>query len=154
VGRAERVTELIKSHDSKLYCERSESGKLCIYRKSSRVEWYELDGSMLGFVRPTSHLIMALTHNWFESGYEVDWGLEVIFQRLKSLDLWTRDLAADIEKNEERIAKERLRDTQNKNEDFLREFRKPFAKAFSDVNTANMKKIDKRRIEEKKVCQS
>jgi len=154
VGRAEQVTELIKAHDSKLYCDRGREGKLCIYRKSTRVERYEIDGVSIGFVRPAPHFVMALTDNWQMHGREVDWGLIPILQRLQSMDLWNRNLAEDLIEGYEKKEKQVARDASNKNEDFLREFRKPFAETFKDVNTANMKKIDKRRLQEKKIWQS
>lgn len=154
MGRAERVTKFIKLHDSKLSAERNSEGNLCIYREGSRVEWFDLEGTSIGFVRSTPHLIMALTHNWHVLGRPVEWGLDVILQRLQAIDLWNRDLAGECEqqdvKRKERIA----RDASSKHEDFLREFKRPFAETFKDINVASLKKIDKRRTMENKIWQS
>lgn len=153
MGRAKRITDFIKAHDHKLFAKCSE-GKLCIYRKSDSVEWYDLDGINIGFVRPTPHLIMALTHNWHILGQPVEWGLDVILARLQAIDLWNRDLASEQEAQYEERKQKTAREASNKTEDFLREFKRPFAESFKDINVANLKKIDKRRNTEKKICQS
>lgn len=153
MGRAERVTRTIKQHDRLLYCERGREGKLCVYRKSERVESYRLDDkSVLHFVRPAPHFIFALTHNWHLSGRDVDWGIEPIMARLKAIDLWNRDLAEEIIQDEEKRLDGLARDRKNTVESFLLDYRRQFAKAFDGVNTANMdKKKDSRRLGDKMI---
>lgn len=152
MGRAERITEFIRAHDSKLFAKYS-SGTLCIYRQSSSVEWFDVDGSSIGFVRSTPHLIMALTQNWHVLGQPVDWGLDVILERLQKIDLWNRDLAQEAEDQYDEHKAKTARDASNKHEDFLREFKAPMQQAFNDINVSNLKKIDKRRNMEKKIWQ-
>jgi hypothetical protein len=152
VGRAERITEAIKSHDGLLYCDENKEGKLCVYRKSTRFETYRLDDdSILRFARPTPHFIFALTHDWKAAGNPADWGIEPILARLKAIDLWNRDLAEEIIQQEERNIEASARDRKNNTESFLLEFRKQFAKTFDGVNTANMTKKDSRRLGDKTV---
>jgi hypothetical protein len=92
-----------------------------------------------------------LTHNWRPQGNPVEWGILPILARLKQSDLWKRDIVSDIEKNEERIAKENDRDRQNKTEDFLYDFHAKFKKTFSDVNVSTMEKKDRRRLADKQI---
>lgn len=154
MGRAEQVSRFIKAHDEKLFAERNSEGKLCVYRKGQTVEWYNVDGINVGFVRSTPHLIMALTHNWHVLGEPADWGLDVILQRLQSIDLWNRDLASEQERAYDENKAKLKRKAANTQEDFLRESQPIWADAFKDINTANMRKLDKRRIKEKMICQS
>lgn len=153
MGRAERITKTIKHHDALLYCERSKEGKLCVYRKSNRVESFRLDDekSVLHFVRPAPHFVFALTHDWKLSGQEVDWGLEPIMARLKAIDLWNRDLAGECIRGEEKRLESLARDRQNNVESFLLDFRRQFQKTFNDVNTSTMEKKDSRRLGDKLV---
>lgn len=152
MGRAERITQAIKLHDRELFCERSEEGKLCVYRKSHRVEPYRLDDeSVLYFVRPTPYFVFALTHNWRLTGMPVEWGIEPIMARLRAIDLWNRDVAGDIIQQELKEQESRERDLRNTTESFLLDFRKQFAKTFNDVNTSTLEKKDSRRLYDKMV---
>jgi hypothetical protein len=149
VGRAEQITKELRLHDGQLYCEMHKVGKLCVYRKSVRWEDYWLDGVTMRFARPAPHFIMALTHNWQLAGDAVDWGTLPIIARLNAMDLHKRDLALEQIKDEEKRAEQRQRAFHSKNEDFAKEIRRPFAKAFNDVNTANLAKTDNRKIKER-----
>lgn len=154
MGREARITSEIKKHDRELYCERNTEGKLCIFRKTlSWVSFVLDDGSTLRALRPTPHFVTALTHNWNIRGESVDWGIEPIMARLRSLDLWKRDIVADIEQQEQRHAEAVERDRKNTVESFLSDFRGQFKKTFSDVNTASMEKTDSRKKNEKRVKQ-
>lgn len=152
MGRAERITAEIQSQDRLLYCERDREGKLCIYRKSTRLEDYRLnDGSLLRFARPAPHFVFALTHDWKTTGEPKDWGIEPIKARLKAIDLWQRDLAEEIIQQEEKHLESVARDRRNSTESFLLDFRKQFAKTFDGINTSNMAKKDRRRFMDKTV---
>jgi hypothetical protein len=141
VGRVERISSAVQSHDWKLYCAKDIAGKLCIFRKSQRVETFYLDDTtVIHSVRPAPHFVMALTHNWKANGIPVDWGLEPILARVKSLDLWNRDIVSDLEVQEEKHLESCERDRKNKTEDFLHEFRSDFKRTFSDVNTSTLDK--------------
>lgn len=148
MGRAERVTEAVRYHDYKLFCARNAEGKLCIYRKGHSLESYQLgENTSLTFVRPTSDLVCALTHNWQVTGYSVDWGIEPIMARLRDMDLWNRDLASEIIAKEEKAIESRERDRMNHTESFLYDFHSQFKKTFSDINTSNLSKKPKRKKE-------
>lgn len=147
MGRAERVSKAVKRYDPKLYCERRE-GKLCVLRKSSRVETYDVDGLLIDFVRPAPSFVFALTHNWKMNGEPVEWGLLPIIERLRMNDLWSRDLADECIRATEKATESKEREKASNNEAFLKDFRRQFAKATDGINTANLAKIDRRRKDE------
>lgn len=152
MGRAERITEYLKTYDSKLYCASSKEGKLCVYRNSTRYESYSLDDdSILTFARPAPHYIFALTEDWSMKTESVDWGLLPIMDRIRSSDLQQRDIVGELEKHYEAQEKSNARDRMNKTEDFLHEFRDSFKNTFKDVNTASLEKKDLRRLNDKKI---
>ena len=149
--RAYRITKEIQTLDRDLYCEKDSRGVMHIMRKALR--WQDVDmgeeSSMKAVVSHPQH-IFSLTRNWQLSGEPCDWGLEPIVRRIREID--SQNAEAIIHKMEE-MAEEadrsKKRDFKNKTEDFLREFRPQFARAFNDVNTANMDKTsDKRRLKD------
>jgi hypothetical protein len=146
VGRIESINSKIKAHDSLLFCKRNQEGKLCIYRKSQTAERYNLDdGAVLINLRSTPYLVFAITHNWKESGYDVDWGIEPILARLKAHDLWNRDLASEVIEREEKNQASRDRAGKNMMEDFARDLYPVFKKGLKDINTSNLKKPEPKR---------
>ena len=151
MGRAESISDYVRIYDPKLYCEANAEGKLCVFREGHAIESFALnDQDVLHYVRPNPHFVFAITHNWKKDGRPVEWGKLKIWERLRQIDLWERDLVSEIEKQEEQREASCERQRKNQTEDFLHEFRDGFKKTFSDVNTANMdKKKDLRRIKEK-----
>ncbi len=144
--RARRITEELFQYDPMLFA-RKEDGMIKIFRRSKRIEWSEVDGNSVGFVKEDPHFVCALTHNWSVTGKPVDWGLEPISKKIKENDLWKRDrLADELIASYEKQAESRDRHTKNETEAFLSEFRPQFARAFNDVNTSTLAKTDKRRI--------
>lgn len=150
MGREERITRELQSYDRELYCGKNMEGKLCVFRKGKRDEVYHLDDDViLVYSRPAPHFCFALTHNWRPQGTSVDWGLEPIMKHVRECDLWKRDIVTDLEKQEDEYIAELARNRQTTNEAFFSDFRSQFAKTFSDINTANMEKIDLRKKKEK-----
>lgn len=149
MGRVERITEVIKTHDSKLFCKRL-AGIPCVFRESSKWEHYAVDGENYLFSRPNPYFVFALTKNWRKDSEPVDWGLVPIVERLKFIDLWNRDLARECEAQQNKIDESNLKKMRGDNEAFLKDYRREFAKTFNDVNTANLAKKDKRKIGDKK----
>lgn len=147
MGRAERLESLIKKHDAELFISRLE-GKPCVMRKGTRVECYNVNGFSISFVRSSPHFIIALTKDWTLQSEQVDWGYEPILAHLKAIDLWNRDIVAEIEEQRRRDDISEQRELSNSNESFLKDYRREFAKNFDWVNTANLdKKRDSRRLQ-------
>jgi hypothetical protein len=144
--RARRITWEVQKHDPKLYCGESHNGQLWIFREGYSYREYDVDGVTLHALEPCPYYIMALTDNWSQSGQSVDWGLEPIMARLRSIDGWSRDVyEEDIYQQKERSKEKSERHFANETEAFLKEFRPQFAKAFDGINTSSMDKIDPRR---------
>lgn len=151
MGRAEVLTKALKSHDRMLYVEKNKEGKLCVFRHSIRWETYYLeDNVLLRFARPAPHFVLALTHNFKANGMDVDWGVEPIMHRIRSIDLWNRDLCREQEEQYEKKKAGLDRESRNQAEAFASDVRPIFKKTFADYNTSSMKKTDRRRKDEEK----
>jgi hypothetical protein len=146
------VTQVIKTHDSKLFCKRIE-GKLCVFRQTSKWEHYLIDDQNYLFARSNPYFVFALTDNWRFDGNPVDHGLVPIVERLKAIDLWARDIAGECEASLLKEEETNLRKRRSDNEAFLKDYRREFAKTFNDINTSSLAKKDKRKRGDKKICQ-
>lgn len=139
MGRAEVISSYLRKFDPLLFCEKSEDGKLCIYRKDQRIETYDVDGFVIHFVRPAPYLVLALTDTWNLFGKSRDWGIEPILNRLRECDLWSRDLAKESMESIERSNASKDRDVDNHIESYLKDIRKPFANATNDIVVGSSK---------------
>ena len=148
MGRAQRITNALKAHDYKLYCDKNKEGTLCVYRKSLKFDAYQIDDKVVIDVRPSPHFIFALTDNWKTNGVPQDWGIEPIMTRIREIDGWNRDVAGELIKQYEKDERAADREVDNNIEAFVKDYRRTFAKATDHINTANMTKIDKRRLKD------
>ncbi len=100
----ERIRSLnrhLKSYDRELYCQCTKLPRIDVYRRS-------LDGLS------APHFVFALTDNWTVSGVPVEWGIEVVIQRLKAIDLWNNGTTLeDLEKQHEEKAERGKRHLRN-----------------------------------------
>lgn len=128
MARIKEVTRVVKAHDSSLYAQETNPGRIDIYRKSQ-------------FGGQPPHFIMALTDTWQAKGSPVSWGSEVIINRIKAMDLWRDDTF--VEKwiaEHEKTEKSKDRDVHNSIESFLYDFRSQFHKATNGINTSLLAK--------------
>ena len=126
----------IKRYDRDLFVKESHTGKAQVFRKQGFNKQY----------------VMSLTQDWSANGIPVKWGLLPVIQRLKEIDVWNNEkLFEDMEREHEKDRESKARDRQNQNEDFARELRDSFKKTFNDVNTANLEKIDRRRVDDRRI---
>ena len=140
MGRVERLTEEVQTHDRELIAQRMSHGRIGIFRKSYRYESYCLDDMNLTYARPSNHLIFTLSHDWTANGRPVDWGIEPIMARLRAIDLWNNEsMVEDMIKGYEKDQESADRDRDNSMESFLLDFRRQFQKTFNDFNTSGMK---------------
>lgn len=147
--RDKRITDVIKSHDPMLFVQTNHFGTKQILRKNYRFIKYDLDdGSTLLNQVPDHQYIMALTEDWTPKTPNVDWGLLPILKRLREIDGWNSESVKDndLVKMQEQIDKQKDKALDNKIESFAYEWRDSFKKGFSDINTSNMNKIDKRKL--------
>ena len=152
MSREKVISDYVAKYDEKLFCRKNAEGKLCVYREGYYFDTFMLnDQDVLQVLRPTPHFVFAITDNWKKSGVSVEWGKDKIWERLRKCDLWERDIVSELEKAEEKHVESLDRQRKNNDEAFLHEFHHDFKKAFSDVNTANLEKVDGRRKYEKRV---
>lgn len=152
MSREREISDYVKKYDLKLFCKKNAEGKLCIFREGYYFDTFAInDQDILSVLRLTPHFVFALTHNWKKEGKAVEWGKDKIWERLRKIDLWERDVVSELEKQEEEHIEALDKKRRNQTEDFLYEFRNDFKETFKDVNTSNMSKRDLRRTREKQV---
>jgi len=133
-GRTRSVNRVVQGYDKDLVAQRERNGAIHIYRKTGR------SSDPLVF-------ITALTDTWTASGKPVEWGLEVVRNRLIAHDLWKDETVVDRLEKEQMAAQESAeRDRMNSIEAFLYEFRRSFARATNDINTSALAKVDRRAL--------
>lgn len=143
-----RLTGAVKRHDPKLFVKKDSYGRMVVWRESYELRPYEVDGTVIHCMESAPHFIMAFTHNWLMTGSPCEWGVDPLLERLKAIDSWSKQsfVNAEMEETNQRVDASQKRDMDNKLEAAAYESHATFKKTFSDINTANMKKIDKRRI--------
>lgn len=150
--RETRITRAIQRYDRELFCERDYKGRFAIFRRDFGHDDCWLDESTCIHVlveRP--QLVMHLTDNWGANGLPVDWGIDPILFRLKEIDGHSRDLMHELEASQRKNEESKDRKLASETEAFVKDWRKDFAKATSDINTSSMEKKDSRRIAERKL---
>lgn len=142
-----RLTGVVKRHDPKLFVQRNFKGVLQVLRENYVLHPYEVDDRVIHCLSPAHYYVMALTDTWGANGNPVEWGVEPILQRLKMIDCWSSQsfVSDEMEKQNDKADRSKERDLMNRTEAAAYEMHSSFKKTFSDVNTANMNKIDLRR---------
>lgn len=126
------LNKVIKGYDSCLYAQETKLGRYDVYRKSA------LDCN-------PPHFLFALTDTWAPQGKPIQYGIEVVMNRIKAHDLWRDDRFMDnFIKNHEAVEESKERSFRNSIESFLYDFRKDFANATKDINTANLNKVHRK----------
>jgi len=139
-ARERRLTQELRAYDSKLYAKRESNGSIHVYREGVRFFPFEYHGNNFLASFPSPHFVLALTHNWSLKGRPVDWGIEPLMNRIREIDGWRDDRVADkLIDSYEKVAEQKEKDLRNKNEAFFYDQRSEFKKAFSDINTSNMR---------------
>ncbi len=128
-GRVKVLTRYLREYDSCLFAQMTHPPRIDICRKSQ-------------YGGHPPNLVFSLTEDWSVRTPPVEWGIEVVMNRVKAHDIWRDDsfvenFIADYEKQD--ASNERA--LKNSIEGFVREFRRPFAKATDSVNTSNLKKL-------------
>lgn len=149
MDRVGTLNRYLKAYDSELYCEWGlPKGVMGNLLKTSNEPFPAIYVLRRNRQKPHEpHFIFALTDDWTWRSPAREWGIEVVLNRLKAMDLWKDETVVDrfmqqTEKNEE----SEKRQVRNSIEDFLYDFRKDFAKATNHINTSSLAKTDKRRM--------
>lgn len=122
--RVRQVTKELKKHDSCLYAQETKPGRIDIYRESK-------------FSCNPPHFLFSLTDTWKPTGRPVEYGLLVIMDRIRALDLWNNtEFMENYIKTAEKEKESKDRSRRNNIEAFLYDFRSQFAKATDSINTS------------------
>lgn len=128
---AKRLDQKLKIHDSLLFVKETKLGRYDVYRKSG------LGGSL-------PHFIFSLTDDWTVKTIPVEWGIDVVINRIKAHDIWRDDKFVDkLIESHEKYKEGQNRDRRNSIESFLYDFRSQFHKATNEINTSTLNKIHK-----------
>lgn len=128
-SKLKSLNRALKSYDPELYAQVTRLPRIDVYRKSK-------------FNCNPPNYIFSLTEDWSTKSNPVPWSTDIVINRLKAHDLWNQpdfmnNYIEGLKKDEEIKTKRRMSST----EDFLRDFRRQFAKAFDGINTSTMKKL-------------
>ncbi len=149
--KVSQVNRAIRKYDRELYAEMFE-GRIDIFRNTYGHEAFDVNGHTICFIKQVPYRVFCLTDSWKAWGKPVDWGIEPIMAKLKSADLWVRDVLKETNSQNEKIDASKKRDVSNNVEAFVKDYRKEFARTFEDVNTTNLsKRTDRRFKDDKKI---
>lgn len=126
--RVKELNRVLSSYDRNLYSQCLRYPRIDIYRKSD-------------YAMSPPHFLFALTDNWKVDGRPVEWGIELVLDRIRANDLWRDDsFVENYLKLTDKWKESKERDRKNNMESFLYDFRSEFHKATKDINTALLPK--------------
>lgn len=139
-SRAKLLTSHLKEYDHDLYAIReSSTGTIHVYRKAKRPIHFNYDDVNYVALVENPQFILALTDNWTLKGRPVDWGIDPLLERIRSIDSFNaakkvQDLIASYEAR----SAQKDKDRKDSHEAWLRDNRNVFKRAFNDINTSNL----------------
>lgn len=133
--RAQRLTQVLRHIDSGLYVAEAPSGGYAVYRKPDLnvASDYGQSCAQINDEWLSSKFVLALTDDWRPGGKPVDWGIEPLVQRLKSMDSWSRDIYREVVKTRKEQEETRARSQRNERRAIAADLRPDFAKATNDI---------------------
>lgn len=144
MDRASVLTKHLRSHDNKLFAKKHD-GVIHVFRRANRYASVAWESGTLVYSYEDRDHVTSLTDTWGIGGNPVDWGIEPVLQRIKEIDGHNRSVLEEMLEQSDKAREQKERDNKNRNEAFLRDFRKPFQKAFNDFNVAQMKSDNRRK---------
>ena len=129
-----RLTKELKTYSKDLYADRGPNGNVQVYRRATRYESYEFEGKTLTVSLPLPQLILHLTDNWLPSGKPVEWGIEPLRSKIRSIDSHRDDSYFEkMVKEREEIDSINKQSKRNEFKAIASDMRKDFAKATNDI---------------------
>lgn len=147
--RAHRITELLQNEYDSMLVAKSRYGRIDILRKGFCYVPFEIDGVVIHAVHENDWPVISLTHNFKNDGRPVEWGIEPIIAKLRSMDLWKRNIADEAIEAKEKADQSQERGLDNNLEAFWKDNRRLWAKNFDDVNRSNLARPDRRYRDDK-----
>lgn len=131
-----RLNKEVKAFDSLLYAIRASNGMLQVYRQPIRAVANLFESTDFN---PNPLLVLCLTDTWTIQGKPVEWGLEPVMERLRSMDQWQSGISY------EEFCKQRDLGESNEKRAFTNEVRaramdvrKDFARLTDDINLSTL----------------
>jgi hypothetical protein len=143
--RVRSVNRLLKRQDTQLFATERADGCIIVWHRSE--PWQRGDTRDAGELASLRiQPIFALTNDWTLQGEPVEWGLEPLYWKLRDSDS-NRDDSYFEEMVSTRLRDKelRFRAASNENKAIAADERRTFARAFNDINTSTLDKIDNRR---------
>lgn len=146
MDRAGCLTRHLKAYDRMLFAKKYD-GVIHVFRKTVRYEACAWNGGTLLYTKDDRAHVLSLTKDWTVNGQSVDWGVEPVMARLKEIDGWNKQLFDEMLENHRKVDEGKDKAFKSQNEDFLKDFRREFAKAYNGFNVAQMKHDNRRKKE-------
>jgi hypothetical protein len=144
MSRVATLNRYLRQYDRELYAEQADAMSQLGETEHGVAPIYVLRRNSRKPHEP--HFIFALTEDWTHKTRPREWGIEVVLNRLKAIDLWKNETVVDrLMKEREKHEESERREVSNSIESFLKEFRGQFAKATNHINTSCLDKTDARR---------
>lgn len=136
--REMKINKLVKEYSPDLYCTKDGNGTVHIMRKTNQYDTFEYKGVTYGYSKTYAHQVTSLTHDWSMDGRPVEWGLDLIWNKLSFMDAWRDDTFFDrMVKDREKA--EEIKERSQKNEYLAQaaDLRSAFRKTFEDYNVTS-----------------
>lgn len=131
-----RLNKEVNGYDSALYATRASNGMIQVYRKPTKsvANLYDADD-----FNPNPLLILCLTDTWTIQGKPVEWGLEPVMERLRSMDQWADGISYEefCRRRDQRESTDK-RTFNNDLRDRAKDLRSDFVRATDDINTSTL----------------
>lgn len=121
------IENTLQDYDRDLYLDEGRDGLLIVMRKVDALhKSMVLDG-------PPAQPVFYLTEDFTMNTPPVNWGVEPVMTKLRSMDAWAADFTyEDIRKRRERIEEDKKRANRNELRARAADMRRDFAKATND----------------------
>jgi hypothetical protein len=144
------LNELVQRFDRDFFCKKTGDGVLRVYHNKFVMRPYEVDGTIYNIATAEPYHVFSLTDTWMFNGRRADWGYLPVYFKLCSLEDPNSALKF-IESEEEKSRSKESRRVSNLAGDMAYEMRDAVKKDTKDVLTHSVKKMDKRRIYDKRI---
>lgn len=155
IYREQRLTQVVKQYDPQLFVIRGSDTKMYLHRWCTRWDRYDIDGCSVSVSRKEPLMVMALTDDWTAHGNAVDVGVELLLDRIKSIDSHRDDGFIDEAIMSHAHKKEYHEEKFSKDiQDFARyELRGAIKKDFAYANTSGLDTSSVEKKHERKLKQ-
>jgi len=149
-GRVERLTEVVRRYDRRLYAYREKDGVIHILREGSTVDASDYFQDEPDPVLSNPQYVFSLTDDWSMNGKPVERGIDPIWFKLSLMDSHQDHRSLSERRAERQAARDRVEEEKKRarRNDFRAkalDMRSEFAKVTNDINTSGMKMSDHRR---------